>query len=586
MFCPQCGNQLREGELFCSNCGTRLNAAAPNPQQTYQQPAPQQAWQQPNPQQTYQQTDAQQAWQQPDPQQAWQQTDAQQAWQQPNPQQTWQQTDAQQAYQPQSFAQPVAAKKRSKGKGVLIGVGCVALAALVGGGIWFLTRSGAPKNKLLKAAAKSLEELKAYTADLPNLHSIAENADAISAEKALHMDVRYGSGYTYGEGEYASSSGGEIRISLDVDGVKRSSLLTGSYRQEYDGEVREIPAAIYLDQEQLQLGSSALLEEGEAISIPIKDLAKEWNASALAKLADFQLPEDLDLTADPDRDLEKTLLETYGEDWTKLKESFDTVPYEGTPHFGDEGVTYTLTWDRDALKRMRDKTDLDLEDMFDIRDLDDLTRLDLDGLSAQLFVAVLGELNEQITQQQFYVEDGVLTGIWLQTDENDAETEIRLCGENNPWEHIVSKSFTRYENYTVNETVDVSMKKADGQLRLSVTSKREDSEDESYSYEEGPITLIYNDADGRISVTDEDGEPMEDAPELYLTPAEQGFTLSAKAVEEGGSWTDHTEMSFTVSGKLGPIAPISTSATKLLQLSEQELKELAERIQNKLNALE
>ena len=243
MFCPQCGNQLREGELFCSNCGTRLNAAVPNPQQAYQQPAPQQTWQQPNPQQTYQQTDAQQAWQQPDPQQAWQQTDAQQAWQQPAPQQ---------AYQPQSFAQPVAAKKRSKGKGVLIGVGCVALAALVGGGIWFLTRSGAPKNKLLKAAAKSLEELKAYTADLPNLHSIAENADAVSAEKALHMDAQFDMDFSYGDGGYSSSNSQQFRINMDLDGAERRARITGSYAMENDGVTREIPASVYLDQDQLQ----------------------------------------------------------------------------------------------------------------------------------------------------------------------------------------------------------------------------------------------------------------------------------------------------------------------------------------------
>ena len=586
MFCPHCGNQLREGELFCSNCGTRLNAAVPNPQQAYQQPAPQQTWQQPNPQQTYQQTDAQQAWQQPDPQQAWQQPDPQQAWQQTDAQQAWQQPAPQQAYQPQSFAQPVAAKKRSKGKGVLIGVGCVALAALVGGGIWFLTRSGAPRNKLLKAAAKSLEELKAYTADLPNLHSIAENADAVSAEKALHMDAQFDMGFSYGDGGYSSSNSQQFRINMDLDGAERRARITGSYAMENDGVTREIPASVYLDQDQLQLGSSALLEEGEALSIPIKDLAKQWNASALAKLADFQLPEDLDLTADPDRDLEKMMLETYGEDWTKLKESFDTVPYEGTPHFGTEGVTYTLTWDRDALKRMSDKTDLDLEDMFDINDPEDLARMDLDGLGARLFVAILGELNEQITQQQFYVEDGVLTGIWLQTEEDDVEVEIRLCGENNPWEHVISKSTAQYESYSVVNTEELRMEKSNGQLRLIFSSKHEDSEGESYSYEEGPYTVIYNDADGKITFIDEDGEAMEEVPELHLTPAEQGFTFNVKSAVEDERWSRHTEISFTVSGKLGPIAPISTSATKLLQLSEQELKELAERIQNKLDALE
>ena len=51
MFCPNCGNQVRDNEKFCGKCGTKLQEAAPQPEQpVYQQPyqqAPQQPQYQP-----------------------------------------------------------------------------------------------------------------------------------------------------------------------------------------------------------------------------------------------------------------------------------------------------------------------------------------------------------------------------------------------------------------------------------------------------------------------------------------------------------------------------------------------------------
>ena len=48
MFCPNCGNQAKDGQSFCSKCGTKLNApAAPQFQQFPQQPPMQQPFMQP-----------------------------------------------------------------------------------------------------------------------------------------------------------------------------------------------------------------------------------------------------------------------------------------------------------------------------------------------------------------------------------------------------------------------------------------------------------------------------------------------------------------------------------------------------------
>ena len=38
-FCPRCGSELKEGEVFCTSCGTRVIAEQPMPQMPqYQQP--------------------------------------------------------------------------------------------------------------------------------------------------------------------------------------------------------------------------------------------------------------------------------------------------------------------------------------------------------------------------------------------------------------------------------------------------------------------------------------------------------------------------------------------------------------------
>lgn len=65
MFCPNCGNQVAEGQAFCANCGTKMQAPAA-PEQPVQQPVQQPTYTEP----VYTQPAYQQAPEQLGPQQS------------------------------------------------------------------------------------------------------------------------------------------------------------------------------------------------------------------------------------------------------------------------------------------------------------------------------------------------------------------------------------------------------------------------------------------------------------------------------------------------------------------------------------
>ncbi len=562
MFCTNCGNQIPDEALFCPHCGTKCGSPAEEvlraePIQPDVQPVVH-----------------------PDPQPAWQQAAPdQQSWQTPKPME-------QPAPEQQSWGepQPVEVRKRSPKKGILIGVGCAALAALIGGGIWFLSRGGDPAKKLKQAAENSLKDLKAYTESLPNLHTIVEDVEKLSGAEAMHMGFESTNTLHFGSGEQEQTIEMGVKLNGDADKGKKQAMVTGTY----SAQGTEIPFSIYLDETQLQAASSALLEEGEAVSVPLQDLPKQWNASALAKLTEFQLPEDLDLSNLKEADLEAGLKNAYGEDWTTFAQSVEVIRYEGTPHFSDKGTTYSLSWDHDALKRMADKTgEVDMDKLIDIQDFEDLQKLDLSDVGAKAVIYLLGQIDEHVKDLQFFVANDKLVGVYMSTDDEDGseELELRLSGEKNPWEHLRC-SYTKNEqdNRTV-EAVDVTLQNANGQLRLEVNTSHEDSDGEEYNWEDGPYTLIYNDADGRIRY-EEDGEDLTGNVDLRLVPAEGGFRFSFETGYESDSYSMKNLMAFSVSSKLGSIAPLSAQPIDLLKLSEQELQALILRIQEKLQALE
>lgn len=570
MFCPNCGSQVGEQSQFCPYCGAQLSQGA-QPQQAYpQQPAwqgepQQQAYQQPYQAQPYQQ----QAYGQPDQAQAY--------GQQPYQQQPYQQAYSQ--WQQPGYAQ-VEAKKPSKKKGLFIGLGCVALAALVGGGIWFLTHRGGskPLDRLARAGRESLAALEDMTKDLPKLQGIVKDLRGLEDAKSLHMGVEMLTSAEYNYGDSPFSYSGGLTLSADLEKDANRTLIQGSYN---NGE--EIPFTLYLDQDQLQLASKALLGSDETLSLPMKDLGKQWNASALARMTDTTLPENFGLPTLGSDGLSDSLEAAYGETWTKFEDSIDLKKYEGTPRFEGSGITYSLVWDSNLLETMYRQTDLDLQDMgdIDIEDAEDLADLDLNKLAANALVELLWQFNDSIQSSQFYIQDDALLGIYLEMkgeDQESSSAELRLLGEQNPWEHLTVTSITNYDSYTVTERVDVKMQVSGSQLRISASFKHEDSDGAEYSYEDGPYGIVYHDEDGAITL-EEDGEAVE-GPDLRLTPVEGGFCFTQTSEEGDEYYKESQRFSCTLTGGSASVKAPSDKPTEILKLTEEELQDLMERIQN------
>ena len=557
MFCPNCGTPVADADKFCPNCGSALAAvtepqAAPVQEPAAQPaPAPKPIWK-PDPE-AYRQP------QQPQPDQQ-----AYQPLQQQDGQQTWQ----------SSASVPIEAEKRSPKKGILIGVGCLALAALIGGGIWFLSRS-LGRTKLLRAARNSAASFETYVEELPNLHQILENAEALDAGGRTHAERESNTQFRYSFGDEETVIGGGYTLRVDTDRDAGTMLADGVYTLQGV----EIPFKLYLDENQIQAASSVLLEEDEVLALPLKDLAKQWNDSALSDVSMVKLPEDLDLTQFKDFDYDKALEEAYGEDWITLRNSFGSVEYDGTTPFEGDGTTYTLTWDQEAFRRMDEKTE-DLDELLDIDGPEDLNRIDFKDLPAKLIVAAASKVAENVKEALFYVEDGMLTGLRVSvvSDETSVIT-IRLLGEENPWERI-TVDMTDEEGDS--ESLDFRVTKSGGQLRFEGRFLKN-----GQASDEDPVSIVYNDADGRITVEglgmDEETAGM--MPQFRLIPEDGGFRFSMKTEADLGYYAMSSESVYAISDRIGEIAPLSASPRDLLKFSEQELRGLVERVEEKLRQM-
>ena len=497
MFCTHCGQQLPEDALICSGCGARVGGAAavPAPEPTAPvspfapPPAPEAFAEQTN--------NAQQT------------NDAQQAWQ-AVPQPELQQPEMQQV-----LAEPVRAGKK-RGKGLWIGLGCLLLAALVAGGIWFLNRKSTrdnPVEKLSNPAENSYAALSDYLEELPNLHSILKNAQALQDANKLSFALELAGSGSFDSFDGTTKSGAlNVDLELCQDRENRQLLLQGKVRVNE----LEIPLSFYLDPRQLQLALPGVLREDEVLALPLENLPARWNASALAKLLDLELPEELDLSGLTQTDTEKSLRALYGPDWDRFYDSIQVVPYEGASHFEGDGETLTLSWDKEALKAMTDKTsEEDIEQEFEA--LEDLNGLDLGALRAKSTVYMLGQLAEDLKELQFYKEQDMLTGVYGATE---GSFELRLCGEQNPWERITVKAVDEEGRA---EEAEIRLVKGGGQLRLEVShtanGEKVGLSSEYSAWNEGVI--VYNDADGRITAEGDAFLSMgEDRPELRLLVSE------------------------------------------------------------------
>ena len=208
---------------------------------------------------------------------------------------------------------------------------------------------------------------------------------------------------------------------------------------------------------------------------------------------------------------------------------------------------------------------------------------------------MLGQLAEDLKELQFYKEQDMLTGVYGATE---GSFELRLCGEQNPWERITVKAVDEEGRA---EEAEIRLVKGGGQLRLEVShtanGEKVGLSSEYSAWNEGVI--VYNDADGRITAEGDAFLSMgEDRPELRLLPVEGGFTLKIHQGEEdedaalsqpGGfqSVFDvvRAEAALTLRSGTEPIRALSAEPTDLLSLSQTQLQGLLLRIMNKFQSL-
>lgn len=571
MNCPNCGRELDEGMKFCPECGSALASRVPEPVEPPEE----------NEAVEMAEAAAEAVEAAAEPVEAAAEADDG-SFVRPAP------IESPAAWAPVSAAPAAAeepetlrAAKGSGKKGLLIGLGCLLLAVVVGLGVWFLTRTREPA--LEQAAQNSLAELRAYAEDLPNLNAVLTNLEKLTKAQGLHTELSF-TQEQLADGEKL----GEMKAVSNGDLSRSAVRFSG--RLAYDDQELEFSA--YADAEQLQLAAPKFLGEQETVSLPLKDLTKQWNESALSELLGVTMPQEVEeLFSGLEKlknaeDAEAALERLYGQDWTQLRDSFRSEKYEGTPHFEGKGVTYTLKWDREALKRIYEKVGDEPLEQVEIESIRDLSKMS--ELSANVYMSLLGRLNEEIEDPQLYVEGGRLIGLYLAgrtPEEKESWAELRLAGAGNVWERVLfSVNDQKADGSSVLKTTEISLKKEDGQLLLEVETLERDSAD-PYQYEGKPFGLRYSDADGAVTISAW-GEPAEELPKLFLLPDGDGVRIKAETEEDYGyGYSAAIRVELLLREQNAVVEPLSQTPRELLKLSEAELMELLRRVEENLRSL-
>ena len=376
----------------------------------------------------------------------------------------------------------IKAEPPKKRRGLWIGLGCLALALLAAGTWWLLNNTRRdPLKKLKQAAEKTLDSYLDYVQELPNLRQCLENGLALLDSDTARFAL---SCLADGVGSQDAQERTSFALSLDLERDEKTqrSRLGGSVT--YDGIT--FPLELYLDPDQLQLTSSLLLNEGEAIALPIRDLTAQWNASALSELLQAKLPEDfsLDFLTEPFSD--RSLEEAFGKDWTKFADSVSfrkAKAEDGTDPFTGSGESYLLTWDQALLDQLNERAARMTESM--------------DTVYGVAIVQLLKTLSDDVLEPRFRLDDGMVTGFAFQGRTEDGTPtgfRMELLGQTSPWEESVCVFYTwdqATQRLEPTETLKSAAAIADGQLRQRMTFVGETTE----TYE-----VVYNDADGSYSL--------------------------------------------------------------------------------------
>ena len=453
-------------------------------------------------------------------------------------------------------------KKKSK-KPLFITIGAlVAVAALVVGA-WLLFFRGnsfdGPLGPMLEAADKSLAALEDYTDELPNLNKIVENLRAFENSETARVsftmdsDSSWRGQSTINFGLKMDRDAGRYQFDLDVN------VPNGEYGTS------KLPVSVYVDGENLLLASEPLLGD-EVLSLPLKDFGKEWNKSPLAAITGVKLPETLSIPELTSDSVPKMLEKTFGDDWEEFEESVEMTEDKNDKRFSDLGTAYVVSYDEDLLEDLAKTAEKNLETLSDIEEPSDLEKIDFEEVIASAIVMGIREAAGQIEELTYCTnDDNCMVGLYMKTE--DGDFELRLEGEENPWEEIVFNAD--------GEKGRITTKISNGEL--TITGMDPDYPDEA-------ATITYRDSDGSITLS-HGGEVVNDA-DVKLVPTDDGFRVSSKSNWGDGDYYSNTSDSIEFSTDVGSISAPAGKVTNLLSLSVPELQALAQRISQNASGLE
>lgn len=486
------------------------------------------------------------------------------------------------------------AEKPGKKKALFIGLGCLLLALLAAGGWWLLNHLRPDPLKDLKlAAGKSLDSYLDYIKDLPNLHKYTENLRNFVQSDNKHIDLNLSL-----EG-VEQSSDFALQLSVDRDDSAKKTLMHG----RYTGNGVTFPVDLYFDREQLQLGSSTLLNAGEALAIPTKDLGKKWNESDLSKLANTKMPEDLSLSFLAEGLTERSMREAFGSDWSNFVRSVSyrkATEADGPSYFTGSGEIYVLSWDQELLSKLGSQAQSIVSTFSQHPQTEKL-------LPASA-VVLLNEMGQTMETPKFLISDGMLTGILLQEKTASADKGIirmELVGEENPWACIaidVCRWNSAAQELETQQKVAYTMTIADGEMRAKVTQTDADGS------ETAGMETVYHDNDGSYSfsgngdfTTVHVGDTMltdaeiPDLTESFLNSmscrmvptdggvqVEESFDLGASTGSSVIPLSGRIKLTATLSTGTNSVRPLSKEPTNLLELDQTSLGALVMRIYRKI----
>ena len=572
MFCPQCGKEQPDQAKFCGLCGAVLTAreapaqaAAPEPVQVPEFPKAVQT--------------------------AGNQTPL------------WQAAPDLQAGPEQASVPIRAEKKSSKKKFLLISAAALALALVIGVGLWFLLRRNSKKTgprTVREDMTAASEEVDAYLRQLPNLNRFLENLNAIGQSG--------GSDYT-----------GEIRVrSGEQDVTERISMQTdyGSRKNRMDLQIgyggADIGFQMYTDPDQIQIGGEQLFGAGNVYSIPLDNFEERWKNSAIGQMLGSEASLSMfsssgmsdNISAEK---IEAALERLYGQDWITFRDSVKLESCEAADCFAGEGTCYTLVWDSESLGRLGPKAQEALQSQGSLSGLlgsslgfnllfasgTSSASLQDEGpdpneLYAHGIVYLLSEVDQSIREKnisnQICKNDKQqVIGLRL-ADGGEHEILVRLTGAEYPWEHITA-------TYNGREALDFALERTASTLKavLRVTEEPENAASEVHTAE-----LRYDDDTGRVefSVDGSEANRIEDGTlELVLQPEGEAVRIrAAYSQEQTSQYFDYSfstdvELDLTMDRLRGPVEPLSAASRDLLSMSKEEITELINDIRSRASGL-